>query len=262
MVFGRFSKRLSSFGFRSSLVLLVLVGGMGLRPLGAQDKSVQGAPFTTAEQVLDGYLAAIGGSEKLESIKTRRSTITFSMPQQGLKADMTITQAAPNKYRMEMELPSFGKIRQICDGDKVFDQNPITGTRMLEAAEKEAVLQEAQFYADSKWRTIYKGAKLDGIEEIGGRPQYKVLLETQSGGIRTSYYDVETGLLTKVQAKLSTPQGEFTTENTFSDYREVDGIKFPHKSTVAVMGQTQVLDITKIENDIDLPADTFVIPDA
>jgi outer membrane lipoprotein-sorting protein len=244
---------------RRMMIATAMVATIGLSTV-SQAKQAADAP--SAEQVIDAYVKAIGGAEKLNSFKNRRTTATLSMPQVGLNGPMKITQAAPKNYRMEVNLQGIGQILQISDGQQVLDKNPLTGSRILEGAEKDAVMLEANFYSDSQWRDIYEKVTYAGKEDIGGRPNHKIVLETAAGNKRTHFYDVETNLLTAVQATVSTVQGDLSTETRFADYREVDGIKFPHKTTIAVMGQTQVVQIEKIENDVELPADTFKIPDA
>ena len=45
-----------------------------------------------------------------------------------------------------------------------------------------------------------------------------------------SYYDIETGLKVKESLKIPGMAGQFTSMNIyFSDYKEVGGVKFPHK---------------------------------
>lgn len=220
----------------------------------------QDAAAPSGESVLDAYLEAIGGAEKLESHTARRITAKFSMPQLGIKGPMTITQAAPKKYRMETELPSIGKIVQICDGENVLDKNPLTGERMLEGLEKEAVLLEANYYADSKWREMYKKVPAAEKVDVDGEPCLKLVLEAKSGSIRTNYYSAKTKLLVKSEMTVDSPQGKLAVESKFSDYKAVKGVLFPHKTTQTTLGQQQVVEIEKIELDPTLAADTFVIP--
>ncbi len=214
----------------------------------------------SGEAVLDAYVEAIGGTEKLESHTARRITAKFSMPQLGIKGPMTITQAAPKKYRMETELPGIGKILQICDGENVLDKNPITGERILEGSEKEAVLLEANYYSDSKWRDMYKKVPAPEKADVDGEPCLKLVLEAKSGSTRTNYYSAKTKLLVKSEMTVDSPQGKLAVESKFSDYKAVNGVSFPHKTTQSTLGQQQVVEIEKIEFDPTLAADTFVIP--
>lgn len=242
---------------RFALVMLTLASTSGRAQIaGAQEK-----PATvTAEQVLDGHVKAIGGVEKLNNFKNRRTSATLSMPAVGLKGPMKITQEAPNHFRMEMELPGIGKMLQVCDGENVFDKNPLTGQRTLSGAEKEAMMLESTFNSETQWKELYKSVSYEGREDVDGKPCHKILLETPSGSKRTHYYDASTGLLKKIKAVVKSPQGELETESTLSDYKEVDGVKFAHKTIVSVLGQQQVVEIEKIEHDVELADDAFSIP--
>lgn len=223
----------------------------------AQDTTNSGV---TAEQVLDGYVKAIGGKEKLESFSSRRTKATLSMPQVGLSGEMTITQKAPNLYRMEMELPGVGKMIQVSDGKQVMDKNPLTGERMLSGAEKDTVMMEATFNAEANWRKLYKTVKYEGREDVNGTPCHKVSVESAAGSKRTMFYDASTGLLKKISAVVSTPQGDLATESLIDEYKETDGVKYAAKTSMTVLGQKQVIEIESIEHDVEIPENTFAIP--
>lgn len=246
--------------FNKMMVCMALVAGILFtgtgQPLAAQDQ----ATGITAEQVLDGHVKAIGGADKLKSFETRVTKATLSMPQVGLTGPMTITQKAPNLYRLEIDLPGVGNMLQICDGKDVMDNNPLMGKRMLSGGEKESVMIEASFNAEANWRKTYKSVSYAGKEDVGGAPCHKVVAELASGAKRTMYYDAATGLLKKIKAVVSSPQGELATESIIEDYKEVDGVKYAYKTTVSVLGQQQVVEIDSIEHDAEVDAETFTIP--
>jgi zinc protease len=250
------------FNIRKLLVGTVMTLAFGLTSYGfspvvtAQDTTTG----VTAEQVLDGYVKAIGGAEKVGAFKTRVTKATLSMPQIGLNGPMTITQKAPNLYRMEMELPGVGKMIQVCDGQNVMDKNPLTGERMLSGAEKENVMLEATFNSELHWKKLYKTTSYEGREDIDGTPCHKVVVESASGTKRTMYYDAATGLLKKITAVMSTPQGEIATESTIDEYKVVDGVKYASKTTISALGQQQIIEVESIQHDVELGADAFAIP--
>ena len=49
-----------------------------------------------------------------------------------------------------------------------------------------------------------------------------------SGEKITNYYDKETGLKAQFVETAKTPQGEVSVPTKLQDYKEVNGIKFPH----------------------------------
>lgn len=214
----------------------------------------------TATRVMNAYVEAIGGEAAYDKFKTRRVKATFSMPAAGINAPLTIFQKAPNLQRTLTEIPGLGKIVQICDGKQVYDSNPITGQRLLEGEEKDAILLEADFAADVNWQQRYASVKSDGEAEVDGSKCDKLRLVTMGGQERVAYFDQASHLLVKAEMTVETPQGKLATVSRLLDYKDVDGMKFPFKTEVSLLGQQQVIQIDSIEHGVEFPADTFKIP--
>jgi hypothetical protein len=67
------------------------------------------------------------------------------------------------------------------------------------------------------------------IEEIDGKDAYVVEITTPKGGKFTNYYDVATGLKVKLLKVVKEDGKETSMSNTFSDYKEYNGLKIPMK---------------------------------
>ncbi len=65
------------------------------------------------------------------------------------------------------------------------------------------------------------------MEKVDGKDAYKVELELPDGIKWTQYYDAATGLKVKELKPIEAPQGTFTQENSYSNYKDVDGVKYP-----------------------------------
>ena len=75
--------------------------------------------------------------------------------------------------------------------------------------------------------------KLVGIENVNGNDCYVV--STGKNGRTKVFFDVKTGLKTKIVAVQEGPGGkEMTQIFEFSDYKEVNGIKFYHTMKMAM----------------------------
>ena len=55
-----------------------------------------------------------------------------------------------------------------------------------------------------------------------------------AGGLGYDFYDLETGLIIRQDRIQKTPDGEVIQSTLLSDYREVDGILYPHQFTMSV----------------------------
>ena len=86
--------------------------------------------------------------------------------------------------------------------------------------------------------------EVKGIEKVGGEDCYKVEFTPEKGTKVTDFYSTKTFLLMKRRGVSVSGTSDVTLPYsvTFSDYREVDGIKLPFKSVSSnpAMGETIV----------------------
>jgi len=262
---GILRSRFLGITLRGTMLVSLLSSTWSDAPVAAQEASPSAASavvgtLKTGEAVLDAYVAAIGGVEKYKSLKSLRINSTFSMAAAGVKAPMTISQQAPNRYRMELTIPGLPPIVQICDGENVYSKEPQGGARMLEGAEKDAMLLQADFDSTPTWRDTYLKAELKGMADVEGKPAYQVELSTKEGLKLSNFYDAQSLLLVQTQSEQNTVVGPMKITTSLSDYRDVQGIKMPHKSVQSVQGQSVEITIEKIEANLEFPAGTFEIP--
>lgn len=215
----------------------------------------------SGESVVDGYVKAIGGKEKLEAVKTRKTTGVMKVPMAGLEGKLEVTQVAPNKSYTKMELPGIGVIESGFDGKVAWEKNALTGDRELDGKEKEQTERMAFFHGESKWREVYPEAKTTGQETISGKSCYVVELTGKDGNKVTNYYDEKTSLLVRSKMVVVTPQGDLAAETDFEDYREVDGIKYPFKTTMSIVSQQQIIELKSVEHPKTVDEKIFSQPE-
>ena len=61
------------------------------------------------------------------------------------------------------------------------------------------------------------------------------------------FYDVKTGLKVQSVKTVKGPQGDVQVPTTYSDYKEVNGIKFPHKMGQKMGPMDMSFEITEIK---------------
>lgn len=215
----------------------------------------QAADLTTAEEVLAKYVDAIGGTDALAKVKTRTIKATFTLPAMGMEADYSLWVAPPNS-RNVISLPAFGDVIRGVTGDVAYMVSPMDGASVLEGAEKAAMIRQNSFDEYSNWKENFESAEFVGKEDVKGKACYVVTLTAKGDKPATQYFDAESGLLTQV---VSDQQGMKVT-TTLSNYKEVDGIKMPHKIE-NTGGQLEFeLVYTKVAHNEDIPESTFEIP--
>ena len=75
------------------------------------------------------------------------------------------------------------------------------------------------------------------------------------------YYSIETGLKIKEIKELHTEQGLFEQESFYSDYRNVDELKFPFKIVQNMGMQKLELNVSSIKLNTGISDETFEIPE-
>lgn len=179
----------------------------------------------TSEKVIENYIDAIGGREKLSNVKDKVQKMSGKSGQ--LELTVTVMQKAPDKFVQKLESNIFNQTT-IYNGSKgkriQMGQEFSLEGKDLEDVKLQAVLNPYLDYGKLGIKT-----ELKGIETIDGKDNYKVLLTLPDGETWTHYFDTKTGLLTRFTTTVNSPQGSFTQAINYSDYREVDGIKYPFK---------------------------------
>lgn len=216
----------------------------------------------TAKEIIERFIEATGGRARYEKMTNRVQEGTMEIPMQGLKGKTSMTQAAPNKMLMTMDLGGFGSQKTGTDGQVAWSVDTMQGARLLEGEEKEAMARQATFNSELNWESLYKEVKAIGVQEIDGRKAHAVMMIAPDGQELTNFYDKESGLLIKTSTVAKTPMGEIPMESTYSDYRDVDGLKFAHKTVISsAMGMQILMTIDRIQVNADLPPDTFAPPE-
>ncbi len=245
--------------------LMVLVGSVG-----AQEAGVATAPTTQAagkdlpegRAVLDAFVEATGGKTMLTKIKSTMTKAEMEMPALGVKADLTITQIAPNRSYFIANMPGIGEVVRYTDGKSAtaWETHPLMGARLIEGEELTAALRDADLLAPLHPEKYYKSIECVGEVAIDGRPCYQVESTLNDGGVETTYYDKDSKLLVRVERSEKTPMGDVKTLVDMTDYRDVGGMKFPHKSTLDFMNQKQVITVKSIELDGPIDESAFAPP--
>ncbi len=183
----------------------------------------------TASELIDKYIMALGGRSKLDAVTALDQM--YSMELMGMSITSHIIQAG-GKFHMSMSAPGMALMRQVYDGEKgemdqMGQKSPIEGSD-LASFKEQAILFPERFYSEAGYNT-----ELKGIEEVNGKPAYKLNVNRPSGSKSTEYYDKETFLKIK-EVQTAEAQGQtMTTTNEYGDYKNVDGIMIPHTLTIS-----------------------------
>ncbi len=179
----------------------------------------------TAKSVLDKYIAAIGGQKAVSDVKSIMTTSSGTV--QGMALEMTTKVTSSNKLAVEMKAMGTTMMKQVVNENGAYmvqqgQRKDFTGDDLKEM-QAGAVPFEELTLANNKDIT------LGAVENINGTDAYAV-----KNGKSTYYFDVKTGLKIAEAKELEQGGQKMTQMTYYSDYKEVKGIKVPHKTTLNI----------------------------
>lgn len=243
---------------RYATLLLIISLAAVLAPAGAAPQSSESLP--TAEQVLDRYVTALGGKAALQNLSSRVAKGTIELPDQLATGTVLIQAKAPNSGRYTIDIADFGKVEQSFNGAAGWADNPQTGLRDMTEEEIEYVRISSDFHAPLNMRQTYAGLTVKGKEALSGGQAYVLEGKQRDGRVRVMYFDAATGLLVRYVVERGTPEGPLKVDNYLEDYREVDGIKFPHTQRQINPAFTSIIRLTEVKHNVPIADTVFEKP--
>ncbi|WP_170110241.1 M16 family metallopeptidase [Flavilitoribacter nigricans] len=207
----------------------------------------------SAQDVIDNYVAAIGGADKLQTIKDM--TMQMSASIQGQNLETVIKRKAPDMMAMEMTVSGMTLMSQKYDGQQGKAVQQGQAVPLDEAALAEMKIQ-ATLFPETRLEELGYQMELKGLEMLEGKKAYAVEMISPTGNKSTEYFDISNGL--KIRSVVA--NGGQNVVNDYDDYREVDGIKFPFKTTVSgMMPFPLTMEVQSLEVNTGLEAAEFAV---
>ncbi len=217
------------------------------RPL--VEQTIETDAEMTAEKVIEAYIAAKGGRSKMENVNDLSQVITLSV--MGQQATVRSFQKRPHFLLVKTEMGGMTLSQQLFDGKKFAIASPMGSQEFTEGPPFEQGRMQSVLFPELNFASMGVSMKLMGAESLDGVNVYRVEVTDPSGNKTNEYYNMETGL--KIR---SVSEGGIA---TYSDYKEVNGIKFPHK--IVQEAGPQVIEMKVVETKVNsgLKEDIFRI---
>ncbi len=211
----------------------------------------------TAQNVIEAYLSAIGGKEKLKALRTVYSKMNSEIMGQTLVIETY--QKSPDKFAMSVGNGVMVFQEQVYNGKKVMQSQMGQKQVFTEGPQFDAVKGQAVIIPQLLYANDYS-IELSGVEDLEGTKTYKLSVTDPRGDKTTEYYDVESSLLVRMVSSQETPNGPVTITTDFGEYEEAGGVLFPTYSKISgVMPQPMEARIAEIKVNEDIPDTKFVI---
>jgi outer membrane lipoprotein-sorting protein len=238
----------------------------GLEPTDEPDTlpaQIPGMP--SADEVLDTYVQALGGSERLAALTSFVATGTHLGFAEAEAVPVEIFARGPNQ-RTTVIHNLGGDTTTAYDGragwiampatDSPLPLRPLTGGE-LEGARLDADLS---FPAGIKqaldnWRGTFPTV-------IDDRDVLVIQGRSAGNSPVKLYFDDETGLLTRMVRYADTPVGPNPTQIDYADYREVAGVKMPFSWTMTWQSGRSAFELTDVQPNVSVDPAVFGRPAA
>jgi hypothetical protein len=207
------------------------------------------AALPSVDEVLKKYRAAIGGEEAIKKHTTRLVKGTFEIPAQGMRGDLTIMAAAPDRIRVLVTLPGLGELQRGYDGTLGWSIDPAIGPRLLEGSELAEFKHSADFYDDLHDPAKFKSVTVVGKTTFEGQECYEVRLVKDSGFEYTEFFSAGTGLLVGGKLNASSQMGSVPVTSAVSEYKAFGGVMVPTITRQRMMGLEQVTTVISVSFD-------------
>jgi zinc protease len=227
-------------------------------------------PTTTASlsasDLISRAVAAKGGAAKLRSIETVKATATMTVSLGGRPVDLeTVTSIHyPGSFRMDAKTPA-GPLVQVFHNGEFWVQDA-RGSR--EAPQSVADEIRANVQRDSIGLLLglldrkLTASRVPDVQ-VSGHAMPAIRVTGASMPPLTVIFDPATALIVRQRYLAPAPQGQppVDTEEEFSDFRDIDGLKVPFSAAVRVGGVVTVRRaLHSVEYNVPLDASIFSRP--
>ena len=204
----------------------------------------------TAKDVIDKYIQARGGAKKMKKIKHITTKATAGV--QGMELNVSMYQQTPDKFMMEMSMNNTPVMKQLYDGEhgyirSMMGEMEVKGDTLTQMKEQ-ALLFPAMHFDEPGYKL-----ELSGTEEIDGQETYIVDITTPGNLQITDYFSASTGLLIRTVTHIN----GMDQASDLSEYREVNGVKFPFKRETKMGPQTVTITVTELDTKSKIKDEVF-----
>jgi len=220
----------------------------------------------TADQILDKYIQALGGAQRLAGLSSFIATGTsIGYGEFGGDGEFTIFAKAPNQRTTLItfkEHPDRGDSIWAFDGRSGWIKTPrgLLSQYELIGEELDGARLEAQMAFPGQIKQALANWKVGQRRTIGDR-DYAVLQGSGARGLlATLYFDPQSGLLTRLVRYGPSPVGRVPTQIDYSDYRDVGGIKFPFEFKFSWLDGRYTAKLKEIKTNVAIDPARFGKP--
>lgn len=186
----------------------------------------------TVDAVLEKYVKAIGGKDAWSKVESRR--VKAELKANDATSEWTSEAKAPNKLHTHADLPGVGQIDDGYDGKTAWAKG-LDGLRTKKDDELRRAEKQADFRHEIHLKEVYPELAYKGTEMLNGE-EVQILESAPSPTSKDRFsFSTKSGLLVRQQTKFDRDGTPWEVDAELSDYREVDGVKYPHHHKTKIL---------------------------
>jgi hypothetical protein len=228
-----------------------------------------GDPFDQApgqpspDQVLDKYIQALGGADRLSRVTSFVAKGFYLGFDDADKSAMDIFARAPGQRTTVVHTLN-GDSTTTIDGRSGWIAAPEAEKPLplvaITGQELDGVTLEASLLFPGRVKELLKGWRVGPPALIGDRETLTVQGRTGGGATATLCFDAESGLLVRLVRFSESPVGRLVTRVDYEDYRDVAGVKMPFRWTVSWLSGRSVFELSDVQPNVAIDAARFARP--
>jgi photosynthetic reaction center cytochrome c subunit len=220
------------------------------------------------DQILDKYLQALGGAERLSKVTSFIATGTSEgFRGFGGGGQVQIFAKSPDQRATIIRFPNNpdrGDAARTFDGRNGWIATPLTvvGEYALGGSELDGARLDAQLSFPGQIKQVLSRLRVGPPDLIDGHDVHVVQGTGSRGLVATLYFDRESGLLVRMVRFGTSPIGRAATQVDFADYREVGGagIKMPFRWTFGWLNGRDTFELKEVRVNVPFDAAVFGRP--
>ena len=248
-------------------------GNVVLLKVPAEDTVAAAVPETAPPIAIDDLLAkmiaAYGGEENLRKHKSSVTTVEVDLENQGVLAKGVINARAPNMIASEMTFTTLGKkigwLTTYFDGNSGGEVMSFGPPEMYSGKRLEDVKAGSDFYDVINWKKNYQKITFKRMGKVGEEDVYIIERRNEKGTPITDYVSTKSFLVLRRHSVIANETSgiELPQTETFSDYRNVDGVMIPFKMVSSNIANGDIVVKTvDVKFDVEIPDTVFRKPAA
>ena len=246
----------------TSIVLVQPNGDFSFKRTASDGESAE--PLPDAAEINAKMIEALGGETNLRKITSREIKLEMNFINQGVTAKGTAYAKAPDEVASSIELFALGKnigwIRERFDGSSGGESYSFGPEEVYTGQRLEDVKFGADFYGYLDAASKTKSAVVDKIEKVGDEDAYRIRIEPLKASPITLWVSAKTFLPLKRRFLVvsSTTAQKIPVTETYSDYRNVDGVMIPFRSVNSNPNMGDLVTVVKeIKQNVKIPDSVF-----